>query len=103
MDPTHEHGPDASETIRQCLTTSLILLEVPDSVDAFGASPKFATLCLLVSFPRTIPFEPKLLPEVLLLLRIYFPQITVTVTVSKFRFIYLITFTVTVLASAITP
>ena len=31
-----------------------------------------------------VPFESKLLPAVLLLLRIYFPQITVTVTVLKF-------------------
>ena len=31
-----------------------------------------------------LPFESKLLPAVLLLLRIYFPKITVTVTVLKF-------------------
>ena len=31
-----------------------------------------------------LPFESKFLPAVLLLLRIYFPQITVTVTVLKF-------------------
>ena len=33
---------------------------------------------------EAIPFESKLLPAVLLLLRIYFPKITVTVTVLKF-------------------
>ena len=33
---------------------------------------------------KTIPFESKLLPAVLLFLRIYFPKITVTVTVLKF-------------------
>ena len=31
-----------------------------------------------------LPFESKLLPAVLLFLRIYFPKITVTVTVLKF-------------------
>ena len=31
-----------------------------------------------------LPFESKLLPAVLLLLRIYFPKVTVTVTVLKF-------------------
>ena len=45
----------------------------------------------------------KLLPAVLLLLRIYFPQITVTVTVLKFGWTHLVTITVTVLASAVTP
>ena len=33
---------------------------------------------------QKVPFESKLLPAVLLLSRIYFPQITVTVTVLKF-------------------
>ena len=47
-----------------------------------------------------LPFESKLLPAVLLFLRIYFPQITVTVTVLKFGWISI---TVTVLASAFTP
>ena len=32
----------------------------------------------------TVPFESKLLPAVLLFLRIYFPKITATVTVLKF-------------------
>ena len=45
----------------------------------------------------------QLLPAVLLLLRIYFPKITVTATVLTFRWIKLITITVTVLASAVTP
>ena len=49
-----------------------------------------------------MPFESKLLPAVLLLLRIYFPKITVTVTVLKFGRINLSTITVTVLASAVT-
>ena len=40
------------------------------------------TLPLLSVFE--LPFESKLLPAVLLLLRIYFPKITVTVTVLKF-------------------
>ena len=56
-----------------------------------------------VSCVAEIPFESKLLPAVLLLLRIYFPQITVTVTVLKFGGINLITITVTVLVSAVTP
>ena len=47
-----------------------------------------------------LPFESKLLPAVLLLLRIYFPKITVTVTVLKFGWISI---TVTVFASAVTP
>ena len=34
---------------------------------------------------RKVPFESKLLPAVLLFLRINFPEITVTVTVLKFR------------------
>ena len=50
-----------------------------------------------------VPLESKLLPAVLLLLRIYFPQITVTITVLKFGWINLIAITVTVLASAVTP
>ena len=53
--------------------------------------------------PRTVvfvPFESKLLPAVLLLLKIYFPKITVTVTVLKFGWI---TITVTVLAPTVTP
>ena len=45
-------------------------------------------------------FESKLLPAVLLLLKIYFPKITVTVTVLKFGWI---TITVTVLAPVVTP
>ena len=32
-----------------------------------------------------LPFESKVLPAVLLLLRVYFPQITVTVAVLKFE------------------
>ena len=49
------------------------------------------------------PFESKFLPAVLLLLRIYFPKITVTVTVLKFGWIHLITITVTVLKFAVIP
>ena len=52
---------------------------------------------------QKIPFESKFLPAVLLLLRIYFPNITVTVTVLKSGWINLIIITVTVLASAVTP
>ena len=47
-----------------------------------------------------LPFESKLLPAVLLLLRIYFPKLTVTVTVVKFGWI---TITVTVLPLAVAP
>ena len=47
-----------------------------------------------------VPFESKLLPAVLLLLRIYFTKITVTVTVLKFGWI---TITVAVLAPAVAP
>ena len=47
-----------------------------------------------------VPFKSKLLPAVLLFLRIYFPKITVTVTVLKFGWI---TITVTVLAPAVAP
>ena len=50
-----------------------------------------------------LPFESKLLPAVLLFLRINFPEITVTVTVLKFGGIHLVTITVTVLASTVTP
>ena len=49
-----------------------------------------------------VPFESKLLPAVLLLWRIYFPELTVTVTVLRFGRIHVITITVTVLASAVT-
>ena len=48
----------------------------------------------------TLPFESKLLPAVLLFLRIYFPKITVTVIVLKFG---RVSITVTVSASAVTP
>ena len=41
--------------------------------------------------------------KVLLLLRFYFPEISVAVTVLKFGWIHLITITVTVLESAVTP
>ena len=50
-----------------------------------------------------VPFEAKLLPAVLLFLRIYFPKIAVTVTVLNFGWIHLLAITVTVLASAVTP
>ena len=50
-----------------------------------------------------IPLESKLLLAVSLLLKTFFPKITVTVTVLKFGRIHLITITVTVLASAVTP
>ena len=40
------------------------------------------------SMRHNIPFQSKLLPAVLLLLRIYFPKITVTVTVLKFGWIH---------------
>ena len=56
--------------------------------------------CRLREIYPELPFESKLLPAVLLLLRIYFPQITVTVTVLKFG---RISITVTVLASAVIP
>ena len=48
-------------------------------------------------------FNSKLLPAVLLLLGIYFPQITVTITVLNFGWIDLVNITVTVVASAVTP
>ena len=53
--------------------------------------------------PLAVPFESKLLPAVLFLLRIFFPKITVTATVLKFWWIHSITITATVWAFAVTP
>ena len=53
--------------------------------------------------PFDLPFESKLLPAVLSLLRIYYPKVTVTNTVLKFGWICLIAITVTVVAFAVTP
>ena len=92
--------------------------EIHDSADQklFWRGPEFfGRARSLVRFPPppirfapprswpNIPFESKLLPAVLLLLRIYFPKIEVTVTVLKLGWIHLNTITVTVLASADSP
>ena len=81
---------------------------VGGSLELFNLAWKFQSRRAILNFfnlwalsiPPSLPFESKLLPAVLLLLRIYFPIITVTVTVLKFGWI---TITVTVLAPAVAP
>ena len=108
-----EHGPTA---LHICLTERMTLHKARNKITYVTAKTihwaiismlavrrKRVFLKMLVVLnecPERLPFESKLLPAVLLYLRIYFPQITVTVTVLKFGWISI---TVTVLAPVVTP
>ena len=86
-----------------CVLATIPLQKMACLLDSLGGQNwglNYLCFCLSYLCWVELPFESKLLPAVLLLLRIYFPQITVTVTVLKFR---RISITVTVLASAVTP
>ena len=91
--PTSHVGEVSAKACRRCILGN-------EFCNDFGRSGRMFMGFWGCQSPLQLPFESKLLPAVLLFLRIYFPKITVTVTVLNFG---RITITVTVLAPAVAP